>query len=182
MVEGKLRRPARPVLTAQQMEGLSRKVGRNVATAQETREMENVEARVRHMDELGIDIQVVHSTIFIERVADSPEAEIAICKGYNRWLADIWRKGKGRLRWSCVLPLLSMEDALEELKFCKENGARAVFMRSIEDHGLLHDPYFFPLYEEASRLDLAIAVHIGNATPDLCDFFTPTYWSSGLPQ
>jgi uncharacterized protein len=38
-------------------------------------------------------------------------------------------------------------------------------MRSLEDDRLLIDPYFFPLYEEASRIDLPITVHIGNSNP-----------------
>ncbi len=31
------------------------------------------------------------------------------------------------------------------------------------------DPYFYPIYEEASRLDMAIAVHIANGNTDNCD-------------
>src|SRR6266568_6515961 len=98
MVEGKIRGLARQVITAQQFADMSRRAGRRMDTPQETRQMENVEARVRHMDELGVEIQVLHSTIFIEMVADNPEAEVPICKSYNRWLADIWRQGRGRLR------------------------------------------------------------------------------------
>jgi len=39
-------------------------------------------------------------------------------------------------------------------------------MRGIETHHVLHDPYFFPLYEEASRLNMPIGIHsgIGNFT------------------
>jgi predicted TIM-barrel fold metal-dependent hydrolase len=165
LVENKIRGFARSVITAQAARELSKRAGRNMETPQEAREMENVEARLRHMDELGIDIQVVHPTIFIELVTHTPEAEVAICKGYNRWLADIWQQGKGRIRWSCSLPLLDMPAALEELHFAKEHGACAVFLRPIEGDRMLHDPYFFPLYEEAGRLDLAMAVHVGNANP-----------------
>jgi len=186
LVEGKLRRPTMKVATAQELVALSEKLGRNVATAEAAREMEDVEVRLRHMDELGIDVQVLHSTIFIEQVADSPEAEIAICKGYNRWLADLWRQGKGRLRWSCVLPLTSIPHALEELRFAREHGACAVFMRSIEGERLLPDPYFFPLYEEAERLNTAIAVHIANGNPYMCDLLSrhnalgSAYWKFRL--
>jgi len=58
-----------------------------------------------------------------------------------------------------------MDEAMKELHFSKENGACGVTMRAIEDDRLLIDPYFFPLYEEASRLDLPITVHIGNNNP-----------------
>jgi hypothetical protein len=34
-------------------------------------------------------------------------------------------------------------------------------MRGLETHHTLHDPYFFPLYEEASRLNVPIGIHSG---------------------
>jgi predicted TIM-barrel fold metal-dependent hydrolase len=159
--DGKTRRPAVQVATADH----SRRVATDAASAG----MEDLSVRLRDMDELGIDVQVVHSTIFIETVADRPEAEVAICRGWNRWLADIWRRGNGRIRWSCVLPLLSMPDALQELELAKANGACAVFLRSVEGNRLLQDPYFFPLYEAASRLDMAMSVHVGTANEWLCE-------------
>jgi uncharacterized protein len=169
MVEGKIRGLARNVLTARQFAEVSARAGRLMDTPQETREMENVEARVRHMDELGIDIQVLHPTIFIERVADTPEAEIPICRSYNRWLADIHAQGGGRLRWSCVPPLLDRDAAIEEIRFSKEHGSCAVFIRGVEGGRLITDPYFFPIFEEAERLNMAIAIHVANGNPELID-------------
>ncbi|MFN0073837.1 MAG: amidohydrolase family protein, partial [Chloroflexota bacterium] len=159
--DGKRRRPAIQVATAD--------IGRRVVTDSSAAGGENVAVRLRDMDELGMDLQVVHSTIFIETVADHPEAEVAICRGWNRWMADIWRQGQGRIRWSCALPLLDMDAALDELDFAKEHGAVAVFLRSIEGKRFLHDPYFFPLYEKASRLNVAMAVHVGTAQEELCE-------------
>ena len=37
------------------------------------------------------------------------------------------------------------------------------------------DPYFYPLFEEAERLDLPIASHIANATPWMVDLFRAMY-------
>src|SRR5713101_1821126 len=70
-----------------------------------------------------------------------------------------------RVRWICVLPLLSMPDALDLLPWCKANGAVGVFMRPIEGERLLHDPYFDRLYEAVSRLNLCLGVHVSNANP-----------------
>lgn len=180
LVDGKIRGLARQVITAQQFSDMSNRAGRDMATPQDTREMENVEARLQHMDELGIDTQVLYPTIFIEQVADKPEWEIAICKGYNRWLAEIYRNGQGRLRWACVLPLLDMQASLDELRFSREHGACAIFMRGIEGNRLLHDPYFYPLYAEASRLGIAVGVHIANANPYVVDLLAqrnpPGFW------
>lgn len=129
-------------------------------TPKESREMADIDARLRHMDEIGTDVQVLYPTLFLRPVTDRPEVELALCRSYNRWLADIWSKGKGRLRWAVQLPLLTMDKALDELRWARGNGACVVFMRGLE-HLPLHDPYFFPLYEEASRLDMPIGIHSG---------------------
>jgi hypothetical protein len=130
-------------------------------TPKESREMADIEARLKHMDEIGTDVQVLYPTLFLRPVTDRPEVELALCRSYNRWLADIWFKGKGRLRWAAQLPLLSIDKALDELRWARGNGACAVFMRGLEARHTLHDSYFFPLYEEANRLDIPIGIHAG---------------------
>jgi hypothetical protein len=127
--------------------------------------MEDIPGRLAHIEELGIDVQVLYPTLYIGRICDQPETEVALARSYNRWLADIWAQGKGRLRWTCVLPLNTMDEALKELDFSREHGACGVTMRAIEDDRLIVDPYFFPLYEAASHLNLPITVHIGNSNP-----------------
>ena len=169
LIDGKLRGFARPVVTAAAFAELSRRAGRKMDTPREAREMENVAARVAHMDELGVDVQVLYPTIFIEQVTDRPEVEVPLCRSYNRWVADLVAGHLDRLRWICVLPLLSLPDALEELEWCRAHGAVGVFMRGIEGTRLLHDPYFYPLYDAVSRSDMAMGVHVGNANPQECD-------------
>src|SRR2546430_1374751 len=108
--------------TAETLAERSRTTGRDMRASTESRELADVGARVRHMDELGVDVQVVHSTLFLEQVASRPEVEVPLCQAYNRWMAEIWEQGGGRIRWSCVPPLLSIDDALDEIRFSKEHG------------------------------------------------------------
>jgi len=144
-------------------------VGRN--TPQASREMSDVPARLKHMDELGVNIQVLYPTLFLIPLTPRPEVELALCRSYNRWLADIWKQGKERLRWAAVVPLMTMDQALAEVRFAKENGACGIFMRGTEGDLLLSDPYFFPLYEEAMRLDLAICIHAANGSATLYNYY-----------
>ena len=171
LIDGKVRGFRFPAFSAAELEKRSRQVGRKFADAQESREMGNVDLRLEHMDRSGVDIQVLHNTMFIEPATDRAAVEVALCKSYNRWLADIWRQGKGRLRWSCMAPTLSMTDALDQIRFAGENGACAVLMRPVEGNRLLADPYFYPIYDEASRLDMAIAIHIANGNKWLNDLY-----------
>lgn len=137
----------------------------------ESRELSDVPARLRHMDQLGTDIQVLYPSIWTSITFTHPEAEVAICRSYNRWLGDAWQKGDGRLRWAAVMPLMSMDKAIEEMNVAKDNGACAVVHRPFEGNKHPSDPYFFPLYEEASRLNLPICFHAGIGSAELFDLY-----------
>lgn len=171
VIDGKVRGFRFPAFSAEELAKRSEQVGRRFADAQEARELGNVDLRLEHMDKTGVDVQVLHNTIFIESVTDRAAVEVALCKSWNRWLADIWRQAEGRLRWSCMAPTLSMPDALDQIRWARENGACAVLLRPIEGQRLLSDPYFYPIYEEAQKLDLAIAIHIANGNPWLADLY-----------
>ncbi len=140
-------------------------------TSEETREARSVEARLAHMDELGVDIQVLYPTLFLLTVTGKPEVEYALHTCYNRWTADVCSKGEGRLRWAALLPLLLMDRALEELHWSKEHGACAVHMRPWDAGRPPTSPYFFPLYQEASRLNMPICIHAGVGSTVLADTY-----------
>ena len=140
--------------TSEELSGFSK-------TTFHTRSLGDVDARLNHMDELGVDIQVLYPTIYLTRVSEKPEVELALLKSYNRWLADIYWQSKGRLRWVVVPPLDSMDQVAEQLRFAKNNGAVGVFMRGYEGDRRLTDEYFDPLYVAASENDLPITVHAG---------------------
>ena len=128
-------------------------------TPTETREATDIKKRLAHMDEMGVDIHVLYPSFFLTARTHHADTDFALCRSYNRWLANIWEQGEGRLRWAVVPPLSSMEQAIDEVRFGKEHGACGVFMRGIEGDHRLSDPYLFPLYEEAIELDLPICVH-----------------------
>ena len=144
----------------------TRRVVRNDAksgTRVEARELLDVEVRLRHMDDLGTEIQVIYPTFFLQVPTSSPEGQIAVARGYNRWLADRCSVSKGRLRWVCVPPLVDIDASINELQIAKDHGACGVFKKGDAEVGYEpNDPYFFPLYEEAERLDMPICFHTGS--------------------
>lgn len=150
--------------------GKARNVGYS-DTTRESREMEDIQARLKHMDELDVDVQVLYPTIFLRPFTRRPEVELAVTRSYNRWLIDIWKKAPERLRWVAVLPLFSMDKSLEEARFAKENGACGIFMRGLEGDKHINDPHFFPIYEEAGRLDMPICVHSATGSFAVHDYF-----------
>jgi uncharacterized protein len=178
-VEGKSVGFRPPTLTEQELIALSKETGRTLTTERGSREVRDVELRLAHMDKLGIDVQMLFNTMWIARVADKAEPEIALCKSWNRWMAEVWKQGNNRLRWSCVVPAMTISEAVQQMRFAKENGAVAVSLRPFEGEKHLVEPYFYPIYEEANRLDLAVAVHISNGSPQLMDQFKPRYDKMG---
>ena len=140
-------------------------------TSKESREMADVNGRLTHMDELEIDVQVLYPTVFLRAWTQDPTTEYALCKSYNRWLADIWSQAPDRLKWVVMPSLLSMERTMEELEFAKENGAVGVFLRGLECERRLDNPYFFPLYERAQELDMPICLHSGNNSFQVRDIY-----------
>src|SRR5262245_26161767 len=139
-------------------------------TTRECRELLDVKARLLHMDQLGVDVHVIYPTLFATEFTETAEVELALRKSYNRWLADRTgqsREARERLRWVMLPPVLSMDKALEEMRWAKENGACGVLKKGDKEAG--HWPaeqYFFPLYEEAERLDLVVCFRLGGGLPD----------------
>jgi len=138
-----------------------------VGTRVEARELLDIDIRLRHMDELGIATQVVYPTLFLAEPAEHAEAELAWTRSYNRWLAERCARSHGRLRWVCIPPVRSLEQALAELRRAKEHGACGVLKKGDLEAGKWPaDPYFYPLYDEAQRLDMPICFHLGSGIPD----------------
>ena len=135
------------------------------------RELVDIAGRLKHMDELGVEVHVIYPSL-LSPTTDRPETELAMSRGYNRHLAHAWEQSNNRLRWAAVLPLTSMNEALPELRWARDHGACAVFIRSIEGDRQLIDPYFFPLYEEAEKLDVPICVHASIGSQPLFDILS----------
>ncbi|MEV8517650.1 amidohydrolase family protein [Dactylosporangium sp. NPDC051484] len=118
-------------------------------------------ARVEALDALGIDVQVIFSTFFIGAELDNPLEEAALTRSYNRWVGESLSGYTDRLKWVVRPPLRLMDRALQELEYAANHGAAGIHLRGIEHGYYLCDPYFFPLYEKAQDLNLAIVVHNG---------------------
>jgi len=129
------------------------------------RELADVPGRLAQMDEMGVDVQVIFPTFFIRYNTNNAEAEWALTTAYNRWLATKCAPTNGRLQWAAVLPLLRPDKAVEELRWAKEHGACGIFKRGFDLDRNITDPHFFPIYEEASALDLPLCIHTGHPMP-----------------
>ncbi len=122
----------------------------------------DVGARLRYMDDFGVDVQMMYTSWWLLYPTWSPATEAALYRSYNRWAAERTAESGGRLRWAVMAPVRTMDRAIQELEFGKANGAASVFLLG-QNHGMsLANPTMFPLYEKVQDLDMAITVHVGN--------------------
>ena len=131
-------------------------------TPADSAEMRNLDMRSKHMDELGTDIQVLYPTVLLGMAMGArTHTQVAMCRAYNRWLADVYRNGEDRFRWLVVPPILDRDASMEELEFGKANGACGVMLHGLMGDYTPVDPYLFPLYQKANDLELPICFHAG---------------------
>jgi predicted TIM-barrel fold metal-dependent hydrolase len=121
-------------------------------------------ARIPDMDLDGIDAAFLYPSVglFAGAVQD-PGLAGAMCRAYNRWLADYCRPYPDRLFGVAMLPMQSIDLAIEEMRYARrELGMRAGFLRPNPYNGrMLHHPDYAPFWTEVQELDFAIGLHEG---------------------
>jgi uncharacterized protein len=94
----------------------------------------------------------------------SPEWGCAVSQGYNDWVYDAYVSKEPRLKGIALLHLLDVDAAVAELRRCVEElGFEGAVLMCGGLPKPLGDERYFPVYEEAQRLDVAVAVHGGAA-------------------
>jgi hypothetical protein len=136
-----------------------------------SREMTDIERRVADMDRLNTVAQIVYPTLFLVYNTRDRQLEIAMARAYNRFLAQACAQAPDRMKWVAVLPLHSIEESLDEIRFAKAHGAVGIFFRGMEDDKTLDHPYLFPIYEEAQKHNLVICVHTGCGVKEILEMF-----------
>jgi predicted TIM-barrel fold metal-dependent hydrolase len=121
-------------------------------------------ARIPDMDKDGVDASFLYPTmgLFMDMVEEEAQA-CANARAYNRWLADYCKAYPRRLYGVGCLPMQTIEGAVEELRYCAEKlGFKGVFVRPNPYKGRpLHHKDFYPLWELAQDLGVAVGIHGG---------------------
>ena len=129
------------------------------------REWWSPQIRLKDMDRLGWDLQVILPTgnngNFAYRVAlKDLELGAAMCRAYNNWAHDYCNVDPKRLKFVAVLPGSDVGEMVKEARRAVETlGAVSVRNPMLPEGKWLHDPENDPLWELASELDFPISVH-----------------------
>jgi len=149
--------------------------------ASAVRYITDAHARVADMDMRGVDVEVVYPTLLLGYLPVETELEVAICRAYNRYLARAWKEAGDRLRWVVVPPLRDIHASVREIETARDHGAVGIFFRGVEGDRSLAESYFFPVYEAANRLGMAICIHTGAGSPQITSVFDRSF-SHNLPH
>ena len=115
------------------------------------------------MDLDGIDAAFLYPTVgLFSGAVREPHLAAAMCRAYNRWLADYCRPYPDRLFGVAMLPMQSIELAIEEMRYARrELGMRAASSAQSLQRPELHHPDYAPFWAEVQELDFAIGLHEG---------------------
>jgi len=131
------------------------------------------EARVRVMDEQGLDAALLFPTLGCgveEALRNDVPATMASLSAFNRWLEDDWGfSHQGRLIGVPMLSLADPDAALAELSSLLQRGARAVHVRPapVPKPGgggrSLGDPLHDPIWARLAEAGVPVAFHLGDS-------------------
>ena len=123
--------------------------------------LDDVDGRLKDLELLGVDIQVVYPTAF-PFVSDIEDKDLAaaVCRAHNNYVADRCRKAPDRLKGIAIVPLQDPTAAVDEMRRAlKELDLVAVTIPGIVGDKPLHSPEFYPFFKAANDLDCPIGCH-----------------------
>lgn len=122
----------------------------------------DAESWLRVMDKHGVETAILFPTagLGLSRIVE-PELAIAVCHAYNSFLAEeVCRVSPDRLKGVAMLPVHDVPMAVQELRRAvTELGMVTAMIPALGMRRPLGHPEFYPLYEEAQRLDCLLSVH-----------------------
>ena len=128
-----------------------------------SQQWQDMDARVRFLDEEGFDKQVLYPSLGIvwEGEVDDPALADALCRAYNTWAFELAAPHKDRLFPAAHISIRDSALAVREMERVAKLGARSIFVSSapVRGHSFGH-PEFDPVWAAAEALDLAVGIHL----------------------
>src|SRR6478609_7313151 len=122
-------------------------------------------SRIVDMDADGIDAAFLYPSLgLFAGAVEDPGLAGAMCRAYNRWLADYCSPYPDRLFGVAMLPMQDVDLAVAEMRFArKELGFKAAFIRPnpYHENKTINDPMYEKFWAAAEDLDLSIGFHEG---------------------
>ena len=124
--------------------------------------------RIELMNELGVDRTLMFPTLaslLEERMRDDPELTHVIIHSLNQWMDEEWSFNyQDRIFTTPVITLPIVEEAVEELRWVIERGAKAILIRPAPVPGFRGSrsfgfPEFDPFWQACVDADILVTMH-----------------------
>jgi uncharacterized protein len=142
--------------------------------------------RLRLMDELGIDTQVLYPNSMgiggqnlYNTIEDKTVVRLCV-ELYNDAMAEVQEESGNRLLPMAIMPAWDIQGCVQEAERCASLGYRGVNMTADpQDSGSpdLGVPAWDPFWEACASLELPVHFHIG-ASQTALTYYGTTYWPS----
>jgi uncharacterized protein len=118
-------------------------------------------ARATVLEEEGIERSLLFPSLhLLAGDIEDPAVAAATCHGYNDWIADMCRDGRGKLSAVGIVPLQNPEAAAREALHIARLGLKGVCFRPERYKGLaLYDDALAPFWQAVAGNGLFAAVH-----------------------
>jgi uncharacterized protein len=138
---------------------ISKSIGTYLHSDDRSQEQDLGADRLKHMDEIGIDVQVLSYTAPGLQVLPTTEA-VPLARDANDQLAAAVAKHPDRLAGFATLPTSNPQAAAVELeRAVRQLGFVGAMINGRTQDRFLDDPQFHPLLEAAEALDVPLYLH-----------------------
>ncbi len=130
------------------------------------------EARLEVMDAQGLSKIWLFPTLgmlYEEALKHDPGAVVLLFRAFNRWLAEDWGMAYAdRIFAAPYISLADVDEAVRELEWSLDQGARTVVMRAAAPTTVTGpyspaDPMFDPFWARVNEAGITVVVHAGDA-------------------
>jgi len=141
----------------------------------------DAEARLHDCAHTHVDVQVLSTIPVLFNYWAKPEHALDTSRFLNDHIAEIIERYPTKFIGLATIPMQSAELAVKELERCKKVGLVGIEIGSNVNDINLNEPRFYPIYEAAQALDMAIFVHPWNmmGTKQMSKYWLP--WLVGMP-
>ena len=117
------------------------------------------ENRLRHMDEMGVDVQVISLTTPATQALGAAES-VELSKAANDLASKAVKANPHRLEAFATLPTPDPKAAAKELERCVDMlGMKGAMLTGRTRNASLNAPQFLPIFETAARLRVPLYLH-----------------------
>ena len=126
----------------------------------------DIQLRLSDQDEDGISGEVIYPhAIFKVFASPDPGYQLAFAQLYNDWYEEIFGAHRERCLVSAVIPMVNIEDGVEEVRRVGRMGYRSLSVPQTMPYLPYNSPEYEPLWAAVEDMEIPLAFHVGTEGP-----------------